>query len=203
MTLYSPCTTNHFSALGHYNLLLNASSTLTSPQWIYYQSSTSNIFNTVLFQRDHIKSLTPPCVSGFCTSGKRSWSLDVTSSKPRPQVALPTSATRHPNASTSPTAVPRRASPTRHWLSLMSASSSLARGRRPLTPSARWTRTSTAAWWDRALRTHIFRVSTQTMHRLICDGLCLFLNSSGDPQCTSVIKSLWLKQTQSHTKQVK
>ncbi|XP_041651387.1 C-myc promoter-binding protein isoform X3 [Cheilinus undulatus] len=52
----------------------------------------------------------------------------------------------------------------------MSASSSLARGRHPLTPSARWTRTSTAA--------------------------------CGDPLFTFVIRSLWLKQTQSHTKQV-
>lgn len=142
-----------------------------------------------------------PCISGFCMSGRRSWSLDVTSSKPRPQVALPISATHHHNASTSPTAVPRRASPTRHWLSLMSASSSLARGRRLLTPSARWIRTSTAAWWDRALRTQIFSLSKNNAMIDLWWSFAVF--SSGDPQCTFVTRSLWLKQTQLHTKQVK
>lgn len=137
-------------------------------------------------------------------SGKRSWSLDVTSSRPRPQVAPPTSATRHPNASTSPTAAPRRASPTRHWLLLMSASSSPARGRRLLTPSARWTRTSTAAWWVRAARATL-DLQCVWFCRFCWSVMvfCLFSYSSGDLQCTFAIRSLWLKQTQLHTKQVK
>lgn len=122
------------------------------------------IFVTRSSSKGITHSLIPPWISGSCMSGKKSWNPDATSSKPRPQVALPISVTRRPSASTSPTAVPRRASPTRHWLSLMSASSSPARERRPLTPSARWTRTSTAAWWVRALRTQVFIVSAQITH---------------------------------------
>lgn len=89
-------------------------------------------------------------------SGKRSWSRDVTSSRRHPRAALPTSAARLLSASTSPTAVPPRVSPTLHWLSLMSASSSPAKGRRLHTPSARWTRTSTAAWWDGVMSTLLY-----------------------------------------------
>lgn len=81
-------------------------------------------------------------------SGKRSWSLDATSFRPRPQGAPPTSAAPLPNASTSRTGARRRASLTPPWLSPISASLYLARERRLLTPSARWTRTSTVAWWD-------------------------------------------------------
>lgn len=108
-------------------------------------------------------------------SGKKSWSLDVTSSRPHPQVALPTSAAPRPNASTSPTAALPRASPTRHWLLPMSASSSLARARRPLTPSARWTRTSTAAWWDKALRWVWSLVCPYKKMQVVIDLWFLFL----------------------------
>lgn len=138
-------------------------------------------------------------------SGKRNSNPDVTSFRPHPQAALQTSAARPPNASTSPIAVHQRASHTPHWLSPMSALSSPAKGKRPLTPSARWTRTSTAAWWDRALKNnHLNLVCLPTQPRLLllCDELYLSPYFSGDPRSTFVTRSLWLKQTRSHTKQV-
>lgn len=162
----------------------------------------SNVFSPV-FYVSYIHSLYCCCVLGCCTSGKRNWSLDVTSSRPHPQVALPTSAPHLRSASTSLIAVPQKASPILHSLLPMSASSYQGRGKHLLTPSARWTRTSTAAWWDTHLlclyQTHL----QKQVHFFI--SLCWLFNlsnSSGGPQSTFAIRSLWLKQTPLHTKQV-